>query len=203
MSGVDEGGIGPRPGGGYPVPEAPTYAGPTRERWMWTAIVVAVGLFIFGLMVFGSGGGIRPDLKQVAVGDILASSQLPADRFGTGEIRVVGWYAQVTAGCAGPTPGPAGGSAATWLQATCPVRVLLPTQPTGSVSQQDLMREGLRLAAPDGTPFPPPAGSGTAGLEQLVFVGHFDDASASSCSPDRVVQCRNTFVVSEYSGEIR
>src|SRR5205814_6830051 len=35
-------GIGPRPEGGYPVPERPTYPGPTRERWLWTGLVVGL-----------------------------------------------------------------------------------------------------------------------------------------------------------------
>jgi len=206
VSDGDENGIGPLPDGGYPVPEPPTDSGPTRERWMWTAIVVGTGLFIFALMVFGGFGGVRPDLRQVSVGEVLAGSQLPADRYGSTEIRISGWFAQVTATCAGPTARPAGSSSAPgWLEATCPVRVLLPDQPTGQMSQDELLREGLRLAAPNGQPFPPqtPPGGGTAGLEQLVFVGHFDDPAAQACSPSRVTQCRNTFVASEYAGQLR
>ncbi len=198
-----DGGIGPLADGGYPVPEAPTDPGSTRERWIWTAIVVGTGLLIFGLMVFGGFGGVRPDLQQVSVEDVLTSTQLPAERFGSNEIRITGWFAQITAGCSGDTGG--ADAAASWLQATCPVRVLLPAKPGGVISQGVLLRDGLRLAAPDGKPFPPqaPAGSGTAGLEQLVFVGHFDDPTAGSCVPSRVTQCRNTFVVTEYSGQIR
>lgn len=202
VSGIDEDGIGPRPGGGYPVPAPPTDPGPTRERWVWTGLVVGVGLLIFGLMVFGGAGGVRPDLQQVAVSDVLSGAQLPADRYGSGEMQVVGWFSQLIDGCDGPTPGPAGGPVPTWLQATCPIRVLLPTQPVGQPTQEELLRDGLRLAAPNGKPFPPPAGSGTAALEELVFVGHFDDPAASTCTPALVVQCRNTFVVSEYSGQI-
>jgi len=184
------------------VPEPPTDAGPTRERWLWTAIVVGTGLLIFGLMVFGGFGGVRPDLQQVTVGEVLASGQLPADRYGSTDLRIVGWFAQITAGCSGDT---AGEAASGWLEATCPVRVLLPERPTGTPSQGELLRTGLRLAAPNGKPFPPqaPAGSGTAGLEQLVFVGHFDDRAADACTPARMTQCRNTFVVTEYSGQIR
>jgi len=75
----------------------------------------------------------------------------------------------------------------------------------GPVTQADLLSEGLRLSAPNGAAFPPPTpvGSGTAGLEQLVFHGHFDDDAAASCVPDRVQRCQNTFVVSDYSGYIR
>lgn len=198
----EEGGIGPLAGGGYPVPEPPTDPGTTRERWLWTAIVVGVGLLIFGLMVFGGSGGVRPDLTQVSVSDVLESNRLPADRFGSAEMNITGWFVQITAACSGDT---AGSAASGWLQATCPVRVLLPEQPTGTLSQADLLRTGLRLAAPNGQPFPPQvtAGAGTAGLEELVFTGHFEDRAATDCAPARATLCRNTFVVSGYTGLIR
>lgn len=204
----EEEGVGPVTGGGYPVAEPPTDPGPTRERWLWTALVVGVGLLIFGLMVFGGAGGLRPELKQVSVADVLAPGQLPAERYGAGEIRVVGWYAAAITGCRGTTVAPVASAApgdAAWLEAECPVRVLLPAAPSGQLTQDQLLREGLRLAAPNGLPFPPPTptGSGTAGLEQLVFVGHFDDPAAGSCTPSLTVVCRNTFVVSEYSGQIK
>jgi hypothetical protein len=197
-----EGGVGPIPGGGYPVPEPSTDPGPTRERWLWTAIVVGTGILIFGLMVFGGVGGVRPDLQQVGVGDVLRSDQLPADRYGSAEMRISGWFAQITAGCSGDT---AGDAVSGWLEAACPTRVLLPERPTGPLDQTAMLRTGLRLAAPNGQPFPPqaPAGSGTAGLEQLVFVGHFDDRAADQCTAARVTLCRNTFVVTEYSGQIK
>ncbi len=199
--GVD-GGVGPLPGGGYPVPEPPTDPGSTRERWLWTAVVVGTGLFIFALLVFGGSGGVRPDLQQVAVSDVLGSGQLPADRYGSTDMNITGWFVQVTAGCSGDT---AGSARSGWLQATCPVRVLLPAPPQGAPSQADLLRTGLRLAAPNGQPFPPQtaSGSGTAGLEELVFTGHFADQAADGCVPSRATLCRNTFVVSGYTGLIR
>lgn len=187
---------------GYPIPAPPTYAGPTRERWAWTVVVVAIGLLIFGLLVFGFGRS-SSDVQQVAVGDVLTSPNGPAARFGSHEIEIVGWYAQVTGGCQGDTGG--ADAAVAWLQAECPVRVLLSQQPTTTPTQEALLRDGLRLAAPNGKPFPPPTpvGTGTAGLEQLVYTGHFDDAAAASCVPDRREQCRNTFVVSGYVGLIK
>ena len=196
-------GVGLVAGGGYPVPPPPTAAGPTRERWIWTGVVVGVGVLIFGLLVFGGAGGVRPDLQQVQVSDVLTSRNGPAVRFGSHEIRIVGWFVQVTSGCRGDTGG--ADPSVRWLQAECPVRVLLPSQPDPAATQADLLRDGLRLAATTGQPFPPQtaAGAGTAGLEQLVFDGHFDDPVAASCQPDRVERCRNTFVVSGYEGLIK
>ncbi len=190
------------PTSGYPVLPPPTYAGPTRERWIWTAIVVAIGLLIFGLMVASGLGGTGQD-QEVAVADVLTSPGGPAARFGTHEIQIVGWYAQISAGCQGDTGG--ADAAVAWLQADCPVRVLLSEQPTGTLTQAELLRDGLRLSAPNGKPFPPPSppGTGTAGLEQLVFTGHFADPAAASCIPGRLDQCRNTFAVSEYAGLIK
>ena len=40
-------------------------------------------------------------------------------------------------------------------------------------------------------------------LEQLVFVGHFDDEAAANCAADQSELCRNTFVVSDYDGLVR
>lgn len=189
--------------GGYPVPEPPTYAGPTRERWAWTAAVVGMGLLIFGLLVFGGAGGLRPDLQQLAVADALGSQGGPAARFGNHEIQIVGWYVQLSTGCQGDSGG--SDSAVAWLQAECPIRALVQQQPTSQPSQAELESDGLRLAARTGEPFPPPTpiGTGTAGLEELVFTGHFDDAAAASCIPDRADRCRNTFVVSSYVGLIK
>jgi hypothetical protein len=196
-------GIGPLAQGGYPVQAPPTDAGPTRERWIWTGVVVAVAAITGGLLVFGGFGGMRPELQQIGVAEVLTSPVGPAARFGSHEIKISGWYAELSNGCAGDS----GGADTTtgWLQATCPVRVLLPAQPAATATQAELVRDGLRLAAPNGQPFPPPAapGSGTAGLEQLIFDGHFDDPTAAGCVPDRRALCRNTFVVSGYIGLIK
>ncbi|MEX1072199.1 MAG: hypothetical protein WED86_00735 [Chloroflexota bacterium] len=92
-----------------------------------------------------------------------------------------------------------------WLQRDCPLRVLLSAQPNELVSQAQLERGGLRLAAADGRPFPSRARPGGANLrlQQLVFVGHFDDPAAERCVPDRLARCRSTFVVSTYDGFLR
>jgi len=197
-------GIGPKPGGGYPVPEPPTYPGPTRERWLWTSVVVGMGLLTFVLIVFGLIYAPKPTVPEFQVSDVLDSPNGPAARFGTQDLLIVGWYTQVSgSSCRGDT----GGSdpVAGWLQAQCPVRVLVPQEPTTTPTQAQLLRDGLVIAAPNGAAFPPPTpvGSGTAGLEQLVFHGHFNDSAAASCIPDRMERCQNTFVVSDYSGLIR
>jgi len=172
-----------------------------RETRIGVALVAGLGALIFFLLVVGSLGGVNPELEQLKVGDVLRDGN-QAIRHGTAELRIVGWYAELSGDCVGD----AGGADASvaWLQRQCPIRVLLPDQPAETVSQAELER-GLRLAAPNGQPFPPRALPSGANLqhEQLVFVGHFDDPVAANCVPDRLEQCRNTFVVSTYSGLLR
>jgi hypothetical protein len=173
-----------------------------RERWIGIGIVVALGLFVLFMLVVGSLGGMNPELERYTVPDIRAGAA-PADRFGDAEIRIVGWYAELAGDCVGDD----GGSDATvaWLQRTCPLRVLVTDQPGQDVTQAQLEAGGIRLAAPNGRPFPSratPGGPNTRG-DQLVFVGHFDDAAAAACVPDRVERCRNTFVVSDYTNLLR
>lgn len=173
-----------------------------REARIGLGLVAALGAFVFFMLVVGSLGGVRPELTEHPVGEILAQ-QHPADRHGSTELRIVGWYAELADDCVGDD----GGLDATvaWLQRDCPLRVLLPTQPSGTVTQADLERDGLRLAAPDGRPFPSRAQPGGANLrlQQLIFVGHFDDPAAERCVPERLDRCRNSFVVSTYDGLLR
>ena len=195
-----DGGIGPLADGGYPVPEAPTDPGSTRERWIWTAIVVGTGLLIFGLMVFGGFGGVRPDLQQVSVEDVLTSTQLPAERFGSNEIRITGWFAQITAGCSGDTGG--ADAAVSWLQATARC---------ASCSRRDQAASPARASScAMACAWRPPTASHFR-RRRRQDRGRPASSSSSSpatstirpqgrCVPARVTQCRNTFVVSEYSG---
>lgn len=173
-----------------------------RETRIGVALVVGLGILVFAMLTLGSLGGVRPELTEYPVGEILAQQQ-PAARFGTAEVRIVGWYAELAGDCVGDT----GGADATvaWLQRDCPLRVLLSRQPDEKVTQAELERDGLRLAAPDGRPFPSRAVPGGANLrlQQLIFVGHFDDSAAAHCVPDRVERCHNTFVVSTYDGLLR
>ena len=81
----------------------------------------------------------------------------------------------------------------------------MPAQPGEDVTQAELEEHGLRLSASTGQPFPSrsePTGPNLR-LEQLVFVGHFDDEAAADCVPDQREFCRDTFVVSDYDGLVR
>jgi len=173
-----------------------------RETRIGVALVAGLGVFVFAALVLGSLGGVRPDLTEYPVGEILAEPDAAAHH-GTAELRIVGWYAALDGDCVGDT----GGVDATvaWLQRDCPLRVLLPAQPAENVTQADVLLDGLRLAAPNGEPFPPRAIPGGANLQgqQLIFTGHFADVISARCVPDRLERCRNTFVVSTYDGLIR
>ena len=76
-----------------------------RERLLWTAVVVGVGLLVFALMVVSSFLPTRPDLQRVSVQDVLTSGTAPAERFGDHELRVVGWFVTLDQGCQGDTGG--------------------------------------------------------------------------------------------------
>ncbi len=173
-----------------------------REVRIGLAIVVALGLLVFGLLTIGSLGGLNPELRIYQVEDVLTGTP-PSERFGTTEVRVVGWYAELAGDCVGDTGDPQ--RPAAWLERECPLRVLMPDQPALDVSQAQLELAGLRLAAPNGKPFPSRAGPGGPNLrlEQLVFVGHFDDPAAADCAPQLAERCRETFVVTDYTGQIR
>jgi hypothetical protein len=173
-----------------------------RERWIAIGAVVALGLFVLFMLIVGSLGGIKPELDRYEVADVLDGED-PASRFGDREVRIVGWYAELEGDCEGDEGGT--DDRVAWLQAECPLRVLLPDQPPDDVTQAELEASGVRIAAPNGRPFPSraePTGPNTRG-EALVFVGHFDDAAADACVPEREAGCRRTFVVSDYDGLVR
>lgn len=174
----------------------------TRDVRIGIAVLVALGAFVFGLLVFGSLGAPRPEVDPLTVDEVLAGGP-PADRWGSEELHVVGWYAELDADCDGDTGG--ADPSIAWLQRDCPLRVLMPEQPGSDVTQAELERDGLRLAAPVGAPFPARAEATGPNLrlQQLVFVGHFDDSAAASCVPERLERCRHTFVVSDYDEVVR
>lgn len=173
----------------------------SRGQRLGMLALAALGALVFGLLVFGNIGEVRPELNRTPVSEVLAGSA-PAARYGNAEVRIVGWYAELSGDCRGDTGGV--DASVAWLQRDCPLRVLLPDQPSEQVTQAEL-EHGLRLAAPLGKPFPSRAqpGGPNLRLEQLVFVGHFNDPAAARCVPERAARCRNTFVVSDYTGLIR
>jgi hypothetical protein len=174
----------------------------TRELRLAVLGLVGLGAFVAVLIVVGSIGGPRPDVDPLTVAEALADGQ-PADRWGGDELYVTGWYAELAADCVGDDGG--ADETVSWLQRECPLRVLLPAQPGPDVTQAELLRDGLLLAAPLGRAFPSraePTGPNLRG-GQLVFVGHFDDPAAASCVPERAERCRNTLVVSTYDELVR
>lgn len=174
----------------------------TRETRLGVLGLVGLGAFVALMIVVGSLGGTRPDVDPLTVTEALAGGA-PADRWGNAELHVTGWYAELVGDCEGD----AGGAdpSVSWLQRECPMRVLLPAQPSQDVTQAELLRDGLLLAAPQGRAFPSRAQPGGPNLRggQLVFIGHFDDAVADACVPERVARCRNTFVVRDYDELVR
>jgi hypothetical protein len=173
-----------------------------REARIGLAVVAALGAFVFFMLVVGSLGGTRPELNPVPVADVV-SGPPPQDRYGDREVWIVGWYAELAGDCQG-SDGGADASIA-WLQRDCPLRVLMPYQPSETVGQAELESNGLRLSAPTGEPFPSRAQPGGPNLRlgQLVFVGHFDDSAAANCLPELKDRCRGAFVVRDYDPFVR
>lgn len=149
------------------------------------------------MIVIGSLGGTRADVDPLTVEEALAGD------WGPDELHVTGWYAELDADCIGDDGG--ADASVAWLQRDCPLRVLMPGQPSDDVTQEELIRDGLWLAAPLGNRFPSRAEPGGPNLrgQQLVFVGHFEDSAAESCVPERVERCRGTFVVTDYDELVR
>jgi hypothetical protein len=171
----------------------------TRELRIGVALLLALGAITAGLIVVGSLGEPRAEVVPVTVEE----AREGAERWGSDELHVVGWYAELDGDCVGDDGG--ADASVAWLQRDCPLRVLLPVQPDPDVTQAELERDGLRLAAPQGRVFPSRAEPGGPNLRigQLVFVGHFDDPAASRCVPERAERCRNTFLATDYDELVR
>jgi hypothetical protein len=171
----------------------------TREARLGVLAVIGLGAFVALMLFLGALGAPRPEVDPLSVEEALAG----ADRWGSQELHVTGWYAELDADCEGDAGGVDADVA--WLQRDCPLRVLLPEQPATDVTQEELERDGLRLAAPLGNAFPSRAEPGGANLrgQQLVFAGHFADPVAASCVPERADRCRNSLVVNDYDELVR
>ncbi len=171
----------------------------TRELRIGLALLLALGAFTAVMIVVGSLGEPRAEVDPLSVEEALEGP----DQWGGDELHVAGWYAELDGDCVGDTGG--ADPEVAWLQRDCPLRVLMPTQPAEDVTQEELLRDGLRLAAPLGNAFPSRADPGGPNLrgQQLVFVGHFADPAAEDCVPDRVDRCRNTLVVNDYDELVR
>ena len=169
----------------------------TREFRIGVALLLALGAFTAVIIVVGSLGEPRAEVDPLTVEEALEGD------WGSGELHVAGWYAELDGDCIGDIGG--ADPEVAWLQRDCPLRVLMPTQPAEDVTQEELLRDGLRLAAPLGNAFPSRAEPGGPNLrgQQLVFVGHFEDPVAEDCVPDRVERCRRTLVVSDYDELVR
>ena len=169
-----------------------------RERLAWVAIPLTLIGLVAVMLTLGSLGEPRPELEAIDVGEVLAVPD-PAATYGAEDLQLVGWYANLADDCMIPPDEPIG---ATWLERSCPLRLLLAEQPASGASQPALEGIGLRLAAPTGEPFPPrphPSGWHLL-LEQLVVTGHFDDPAAADCDAALATICRNTFVVTDTDG---
>jgi hypothetical protein len=174
----------------------------TREARLWVGALLGLGAFTALMLVIGNLGAPRPDVDPYTVREVLSGGS-PADRFGDEELHVVGFYAELDGDCTGDDGG--ADASVAWLQRECPLRVLMPRQPSVDVTQEQLLADGLLLAAPLGKPFPSRAEPGGPNLRggQLVFVGHFADEAAGACVPERLDRCRNTLVVTDYDEQIR
>lgn len=147
-----------------------------RAEWLaWLAIpLILVGLVVVFLTV-GSLGERRAELAWIDVSEVLAVAD-PAAAYGSAEIQLVGWYANLATDC---RPHPDEVPDASWLERTCPLHLLLAEQPAPGATQSALETIGLRLAAPTGEPFPPrarPDGWHLL-LEPLVVTGHFEGST--------------------------
>jgi hypothetical protein len=174
----------------------------TRETRIGIALVAALGALVYALLVIGSLGTPRPEVDPLTVAEVLAGGS-PSERWGSDELHIGGWYAELDADCTGDTGG--ADASVAWLQRDCPLRVVLFEQPAPDVTQAELIRDGLRLAAPVDNAFPSRADPGGPNLrgQQLVFVGHFADPASAACVPERVQRCEDTFVVTDYDELVR
>jgi hypothetical protein len=169
-----------------------------RERAAWLAVPLVLVAVLVVFLGVGSLGDPRPEYLRIDVAEVLAEPD-PVARWGSEEIELVGWYANLDHDCEAPASESAD---AGWLERTCPLRLLLAEQPAERAEQAALEAIGLRLAAPTGEPFPPrpEPGGWHLMLEPLIVTGHFDDRESGRCAEAVRERCRATFVVSGIDG---
>ncbi|HEX6654613.1 MAG TPA: hypothetical protein VF153_00210, partial [Candidatus Limnocylindria bacterium] len=92
----------------------------TREWRIGIAIVAGLGAFVFAMLLIGSIGEPRDELQYLTVPEVLREGH-PADRFGSRELRISGFYAELAADCTEPAGGPPA-ITVPWLEQTCPLR---------------------------------------------------------------------------------
>ena len=174
----------------------------SRELRLGILAVAALGAFVFGMLIVGSIGPPRPEIDPMSVDEARADGA-PADAWGRRELYVSGWYAELDADCSGDDGG--ADASVAWLQRDCPLRVLMPEQPADDVTQEELLNDGIRITAPTDAVFPSRAepGGPNLRLQQLVFVGRFDDPAAIGCPMELRERCQHTFVVTDYDGYLR
>ena len=76
----------------------------TREARIGIGIVAALGAFVFFMLVVGSLGDARPEVDPLTVEEALAGGA-PAEAWGSEELHVAGWYAELDADCEGDEGG--------------------------------------------------------------------------------------------------
>ena len=82
--------------------------------------------------------------------------------------------------------------------------MLLPEQPAADVTQEELLRDGLRLAAPQGSAFPSRAEpAGRTSVASSSSSSATSPIRRRSCVPERVERCANTLVVTDYDEYVR
>jgi hypothetical protein len=81
----------------------------------------------------------------------------------------------------------------------------MPEQPSLDVTQAELEARGVRISAPTNAVFPSRAqpGGPNLRLQQLVFIGRFNDPVSAECPGALRERCRNVFAVTDYDGYLR
>src|SRR3546814_20648676 len=102
------------------------------------------------------------DVCSSDLSEVLAAAD-PGATYGSTELQLVGWYANLADDCAAD---PAQPTDASWLERTCPLHLLLAEQPATGATQSALAAIGLRPAAPTATSEERRAGKGWVSMSR-------------------------------------